>query len=562
MSFQSSVRSRPRLGAFALTAALAGAAVTTALPALAADGTTVGGVMSADTVWTPEGSPYRVTSTVQIPNGVTLTIQPGVSVVGAGAADLFQMHGNLVAEGTDAARIDFDGAGSANFFSGKGARVAVLRLRHTDVHDGRSLWPPSGDQQNAQWIVADSTFRNLSEYSYLWYPSADSVFERNVFSNSAGFSVGTDTRTRPGQVTFAHNRFVGDSRSGYWIRNWAAYGQPTLVTGNTFTAAGSPTLELRDGYDSAAMSAPSNYWSTTDTAVIDSMIADSRDSISRAGVINYDPLLTEPTAQTPAPPSSGTPSQSASPSPSSTACDPHYPDFCLPTSPDVDCSDPVVGGRKNFTALSPDPHNLDSDKDGVACETDASTPPSPAPSQSSPPAQQDAAPTLALNPSTISAGQATVVTYSGTPGSTVYILSRTQPSTVFTKIGSVTLDAQGTGTSTHRPMKNTRITARTAAGKLSDFAPIIAVKSVASFNANRVGTRTYNFTGRVYPALSNRLVNLYRNGVLVGQGRCDSTGIYSITKTLAAGTFTFQLRTPNDQDNLGTNSRELRLLIN
>lgn len=39
----------------------------------------------------------------------------------------------------------------------------------------------------------------------------------------------------------------------------------------------------------------------------------------------------------------------------------------------------------------------------------------------------------------------------------------------------------------------------------------------------RVGTRTYSFTGRVYPALNQRLVSLYRNGVLFGQGpvRCQ-----------------------------------------
>lgn len=170
-------------------------------------------------------------------------------------------------------------------------------------------------------------------------------------------------------------------------------------------------------------------------------------------------------------------------------------------------------------------------------------------------------PTLALSPATISAGQTTVVTYRGTPGSTVDILSRTQPATLFSKIGTVTLGADGIGTSSHRPQKNTRITARTAAGQLSETAPIIAVRSVASFNAKRVGTRTYTFTGRVYPALRNRLVNLYRNGVLAGQGRCDATGIYVITRTLGAGTFTFQVRTPNDQDNLGTTSRQLRVAI-
>lgn len=167
---------------------------------------------------------------------------------------------------------------------------------------------------------------------------------------------------------------------------------------------------------------------------------------------------------------------------------------------------------------------------------------------------EPAAPTLSLAPAVISAGQATTVTYRGAPGSTVDILSRTQPATVFSKIGTVVLDGNGVGTSIHKPQKNTRVTARTSTGAMSEYAPLVAVRSVASLNASRIGTRTYTFTGRVYPALDNRLVNVYRNGALVAQARSDATGIYKVTRTLGAGTFTFQARTPDDQSNLGTSS--------
>ena len=47
-------------------------------------------------------------------------------------------------------------------------------------------------------------------------------------------------------------------------------------------------------------------------------------------------------------------------------CDPAYPDVCLPIfPPDIDCSEIQERG---FTALPPDPHGLDFDRDGVACE--------------------------------------------------------------------------------------------------------------------------------------------------------------------------------------------------
>lgn len=173
----------------------------------------------------------------------------------------------------------------------------------------------------------------------------------------------------------------------------------------------------------------------------------------------------------------------------------------------------------------------------------------------------ESAPSVSVSPATVSAGEVTTVTYRGTPGATVEILSRTQPATAFSRIGSVLLDASGVGTSTHKPQKNTRITARTSHGQLSADAPLVTVRSVVSGSATRVGTRTYTFSGRSYPALSNRLVSIYRNGVLVAQGRCDSSGVYRVTKTLAAGTFTFQARTGNDAHNLGSVGPQLRLTI-
>ena len=42
--------------------------------------TNVGGIINSDTVWDLKDSPYTMTSEVQIADGVTLTIQPGVVV--------------------------------------------------------------------------------------------------------------------------------------------------------------------------------------------------------------------------------------------------------------------------------------------------------------------------------------------------------------------------------------------------------------------------------------------------------------------------------------------------
>ncbi len=56
-------------------------------------------------------------------------------------------------------------------------------------------------------------------------------------------------------------------------------------------------------------------------------------------------------------------------------CSASYPDFCIANPPpDLDCDDPEIGARTNFSAFPPDPHRLDDDDNRVACETPTSTP--------------------------------------------------------------------------------------------------------------------------------------------------------------------------------------------
>jgi hypothetical protein len=167
---------------------------------------------------------------------------------------------------------------------------------------------------------------------------------------------------------------------------------------------------------------------------------------------------------------------------------------------------------------------------------------------------------VTLGQSVISAGQHVTVTYRGTPNGAVQVLSKTQPATAYTVIATLTLDGNGLGTTSHAPQKNTRIMARTPSG-LTSGQPLIQVQSVASINAARTAARTYSFTGRVYPALNQRLVSLYRNGVLIAQGRTDGSGIYRITKMLTAGNYGFFVRTVNDTYNLGATSRTMSVLI-
>ena len=93
--------------AHGLALALVALALAALLPAAPTRGESyVGGVLPADAVWTLANSPYVVTENLTVPEGVTLTIQPGVSVRFDFATGL-EVLGGLVATGNETDHVVF-----------------------------------------------------------------------------------------------------------------------------------------------------------------------------------------------------------------------------------------------------------------------------------------------------------------------------------------------------------------------------------------------------------------------------------------------------------------------
>jgi hypothetical protein len=74
----------------------------------------VGGLISQDTTWTPSGSPYTLANDTLVNQGVTLTIQPGVTV-NLGSHSI-EVNGTLTAQGATNSPIKFN-SGAISFTS-------------------------------------------------------------------------------------------------------------------------------------------------------------------------------------------------------------------------------------------------------------------------------------------------------------------------------------------------------------------------------------------------------------------------------------------------------------
>ena len=291
-------------------------------------GTQVGGELKTDTTWTTANSPYIITNTVVVPENVNLTIEPGVTVtIQSSDTLMFQINGVIQAEGNATNKIVFDGNGNSNFFkTNHPVSAGFLDLDFCVIRNGLSaFW----FNNNAYLNLTNSDLSNLSQFSYLWYPSQDTVIEYNTFTNCAGIKIGTDDyySNSSGMVYVKYNLFT--KNQGFIIDNYASYGLSKIcVNYNSFTGTSGVILEVEQTSTTADMDASQNFWGTSNTTIIDSMIYDKNDDASCSSLINYVPILDAPDPEvpiaptptpTPTPPSATsepTPLPSTSPDPS------------------------------------------------------------------------------------------------------------------------------------------------------------------------------------------------------------------------------------------------------
>lgn len=240
--------------------------------------TNVGGIISANSAWTLTNSPYTLTNDVQIASGITLTIDPGVTVYGNGRN--LRMYGTLNAVGTNTLAI------SLNDVNISGTAPSSINIQFANIYSG-------GLYSNANSVyvgLKDSRVENMGAIINVQSSAGVCEIERNIFKNSYGIYISVPS----GTANVTNNVFFQQLGSFAVSNGWD---NPINVQYNSFLST--DRVALKQGSSTAQMNGANNYWNTTDTTIIDSMIYDKNDDAGLNYAIPYAPILLSPHPNTP-----------------------------------------------------------------------------------------------------------------------------------------------------------------------------------------------------------------------------------------------------------------------
>ena len=258
-------------------------------------------VLSENTTWRKSESPFYLEGQAHVQEGVTLTIEPGVTIIGNGGRISFE--GTIKAEGMSSDKISFE-LTTAGIFESQ-SRTGRLIVRHAvikgaeakDTFSGVGVYFVKtnlfGSGMTAEFH--DSIFRGIE---YLVYPGPATVTaERNIFRDSTKLRF-TGSSSSSSSLAISYNcfnmpwppvdvRVTGTSSINFNSIYGVTSPIPVEIQGNAFQAFG------------GSIDASENYWHGLSESDIRKTISDSTVSSTKLGVVEILPLRTEPHPDTP-----------------------------------------------------------------------------------------------------------------------------------------------------------------------------------------------------------------------------------------------------------------------
>ncbi len=264
-------------------------------------GTRLPEIIDQDTVLDQTGSPYFVEST-RVTHGVTLDIEPSVSVIGpAFAGDMatgtLRVAGHLNAQGAPGQPVYFGQLAIGFADETQQNSEAEFDLSQVVMGTRSELFPIVLSQGGAARIsVSDSLLEmeldsvGVGDKGDVWLRDVGNVvFQRNIFTAIPGISL---ISSRPAtNIKFHDNWLAGDYAV---FTESAAVSDGSVVailTGNNLDVG---QIRLLSGANHMTIVATHNWWGTTDVSLIEQRIFDCHDDPDIDACVEFQPILQEP----------------------------------------------------------------------------------------------------------------------------------------------------------------------------------------------------------------------------------------------------------------------------
>lgn len=233
-----------------------------------------GGIVTGN--WTLAGSPYLVQGSIQVPDGFTLTINPGVKVEFQGTYKML-VHGQLIAVGTPTDSITFTAANKGTGwrsirFDMTNSTNDTSRLSYCRIKYGRATGSSPDDNGGALYFAnfskavisncrIDSCMANTNGGGIYLSNSSPRIWNNTLTRDTAKYGAGGAIYTSGADITLYNNVITSNVVTGFAINSHGGGvfigGGNVVISNNTIT--GNSAFNVGAGiYDYANVSLVSN----------------------------------------------------------------------------------------------------------------------------------------------------------------------------------------------------------------------------------------------------------------------------------------------------------------